>query len=173
MEEDMLDDAILTLQVKSKGDILQTGVTAAPLHIPGVTTRAGRRKSEEGSMSKPKRKQKGTPIPAVEEWEECDDDITDLPPPCPPETHMEGAWMHTILIDIQKTQKEMLGKINTMYEQAQQDRQRMHNLELRVENLQKARMLGLTTQPLPQASTTPSSGTTPHTAGVPKGPFIL
>lgn len=58
----------------------------------------------------------------------------------------EGGWMHTILVDIQKTQKEILAKVTTMHEQAQADRQRMSNLEMRVESLQKARMAGLTAQ---------------------------
>lgn len=42
------------------------------------------------------------------------------------------------------------------------DKQKMDNLSLRVENLQQARMRGLTQQEAPKQVSAPSSGFTPH-----------
>lgn len=177
LEEDMLDDAMVALQTKSKGEVLHQGVTTAPPVQAGVTTRAGRRKSEEGTSQKVRKKTRVREVSPVEEWEEEDHD-PGAPPPRNPKRHEvpsseEEGWLYTLLNNIQKTQHEILAKVNTLHEQAQQDRHRLHNMEMRVESLQQARMMGLTAQSTRQTSSLPSSGTTPRTGSITDGPVIL
>lgn len=78
-----------------------------------------------------------------------------------------------MLTDMQRPLNELVGMLSTMNAQLLQERQRTNNLELRIENIQRARMQGLTAQATPASVSTPSSGQTPHIGRITEGPLTF
>ncbi|CAG5030685.1 unnamed protein product [Parnassius apollo] len=138
-------------------DVLHQGITIPITELTGVAT------EEESETEGPPSPQRapGSPPPAPS-----------APAP-PPGDHPDTAIVCSLLARIVDNQTKIITQLQTINEMMMKDRQIVNNLNLRVESLQKARMLGLTTQPAPSASTTPASRPTPHIAEPGKGPIYL
>lgn len=172
--DDCMDGALERLMTASKSGLIHQGVTT-PKDTAGPSTRSGVRRPSEGAAgpTRKTRKKHGE----IDTRRDIGMDVEETPTrkgvnvERPPEDILNVLL--TIMTDVQKTVNEIKTTVNVMHEQQQQDKQRMTNLEMRIENIQQARMLSLTTQAAPSTSTTPASGRTPHRADTPEGPVFI
>ncbi|CAG4933666.1 unnamed protein product [Parnassius apollo] len=120
-----------------------------------------RRSSEEGSSAPKRSKPRRKPEKTISE-EDTDDEesIQDKPQPpphgsspsAPPgdsEDRPDASIIYSMLLEVRENQTKMMAMMTSTTESLDKDRQITNNLSLRVETLQKARMLGLTAQPHP------------------------
>ena len=129
------------------------------IHSGGDHSGGGKKAVGRGASPAEKTKNKRATFPVPDEMSETEDSpraggTSGMPPSPPLRDREHESMVMTVLLDIQKTQKELLASqremftmIATIITQITTDRQRINNLELQVENLQKSRMLGLTHQP--------------------------
>lgn len=160
---------------KKRGDVIHQGITIpGDNEEAGPSTRAGVRRASEdnpGPTRKARKKpaSRYTPVPervTEEQRPKARSETPEPQDPGPPPQNQQAysdGWLQTVILDIQKTVKDIQQKLNTIDAQLIQDRQRSDNLSLRVESLQQARMQGLTIQEVPTQVSAPSSGHTPHT----------
>ncbi|CAG5059819.1 unnamed protein product [Parnassius apollo] len=177
--------AIEKLKATDTADTLYQGVTIPVMEAAGVRTRGRTRKStDDGNTTSKKSRPRRGKDKIVEEDSSEDDDRVEQgpqpppgnPPSAPPgDTCMsqDAAILFSMMTRLEEKQDKIISLLSSVIERMDKDRQTMNNLSLRVETLQKARMLGLTAQPTPTSGAAASSGPTPHITDDKKGPVFI